>query len=154
MNNIIAIDPGVHTGIAFFENSILQKALTLGMPAAKKDGLELKNAITYLCVEIARSGVKHAYIENPSIYDRKRWKGNPNDLIKVANVAGMCFAACSLYCQAHFVKPTEWKGQTEKAIDNKRTLQLLSDAEHSIAKGQSDHVLDAIGIGLWALKRK
>lgn len=63
---------------------------------------------------------------------------------------------------ANFVKPAyvlpeEWKGQVPKKIDHQRTLALLSAEEVKVLpqrKSELLHVLDAVGIALWACGRK
>lgn len=56
-----------------------------------------------------------------------------------------------------FILPEVWKGQTPKAIDHKRTLELLTPTERALLptkKTELVHVLDAVGIALWAAGRK
>lgn len=56
-----------------------------------------------------------------------------------------------------FVTTSQWKGSVSKAIDQERTLSLLSPKEREIlpkSKAELKHVLDAVGIALWAAGRK
>ena len=61
-----------------------------------------------------------------------------------------------------FVSPAAWKGQVPKKIHHPRILRSLSEVEREIVLDVLDllpastrhNVLDAVGIGLWALKRK
>ena len=90
-------------------------------------------------------------IELPQVYQHGRSKGDPNDLIRVAFYAGSCTRI------GHGVlstpTPAEWKGQTPKAICAERIKAVL--AVHELVHlYKADHnVLDAVGIGLWALGR-
>lgn len=56
-----------------------------------------------------------------------------------------------------FVTASQWKGSVSKTIDQARTLALLSPEERSVlpkSKAELKHVLDAVGIALWAAGRK
>jgi len=144
--NLIAIDPGKHAvGWAAFGDDGLSAC---GM-------LEI-GALGYLAGR--RPDV--AVIEVPQIYDRRRWKGDPNDLIDVAIAAGMARQALCDAAEVVLVKPAAWKGQRAKAIDTEYTSGLLSLPERAVidrcgvAKSKRHNVIDAIGIGLWRLGRR
>ena len=54
------------------------------------------------------------------------------------------------------VRPATWKGQVPKRIMNNRIVSTLTQTEQALVhdKVRSNHnALDAVGIGLWALKR-
>ena len=86
--------------------------------------------------------------------------GDPNDLVDVALVAGAC--AGLLPAKVAFVKPRRWKGTAPKRVTNRRTREVLTSEEvhvytvamTAVPAGLRHNVLDAIGIGLWALGRK
>jgi hypothetical protein len=63
----------------------------------------------------------------------------------------------ALHPAPEYVLPEKWKAQVSKTLDQKRTLALLSPAEIAILprlKKELVHVLDAVGIALWACGRK
>ena len=88
-------------------------------------------------------------------------KGDPNDILYLMLINGAILK--SVPCKdADLVRVTTWKGQTPKEQMRKRILgdaefniqPKLSPAELRILGDNPNHnVLDAVGIGLWVLKR-
>jgi hypothetical protein len=147
---LLTVDPGKHAvGWAAFDGGELQRC-------------------GYLKVEdlgfLGKRGAELLICEIPQIYQGRRQEGDPNDLIPVAIVVGRVIEAvhsqriCHVEIQA--IKPSHWKGNRSKEIDQPYTLSLLSPAETSIldgcgvAKSTRHNVIDAIGIGLWHLNRR
>lgn len=102
-------------------------------------------------------------IEVPVIRPQRVERANPNNLMKVAVVAGMALASFySVTGEVEIISPQRWKGNRPKNVDNAYTLQLLSSPEKHTYKasvfelpaGIHNNVIDAIGIGLWAIKRR
>ena len=99
-----------------------------------------------------------AIIELPKVYQQSRQKGDPNDLINVAAVAGACALVCTP--PIRFVLPREWKGTTPKRIDNERTARKLTPAELQAVidcecpPSLLDNVMDAVGLGLFQVGRR
>jgi hypothetical protein len=63
----------------------------------------------------------------------------------------------ALHPAPEFVTASQWKGSTSKKLDHARTLALLTDAERRLLPTKQSelvHVLDAVGIALWACGRK
>jgi len=113
-------------------------------------------------------------IETPMVY-RKETK-NPEDIIHLACVAGA--AACAYASQGfrvEMVEPQRWKGQVPKGVHQKRTLDALGltgkrrggesagymvpddpaffgEFGASAKDGDWKHLLDAVGLALWASK--
>lgn len=163
MSRLIAIDPGVRMcGYAIFNKRKLAEA---GIVRTKYDNLYsqvfvltnlLSNEIIYSkpCVEPFNNFV----IELPVVYDKKQQKGDPNDLIRLAFVAG---AITRGLCGSHFPRaltptPREWKGTLKKEIHHERIKRACPEAEPialKTAKTYRHNVYDAIGLGLWALER-
>ncbi len=99
--------------------------------------------------------INEIVIELPQVYG-KSGKGDPNDLIRVAAIAGV--VAGRFDVKTNFVLPRTWKGQTPKPISHARARDVLSEREQkivdSVAKGApKEDVWDAVAIGLWALNR-
>lgn len=150
--NLLSVDPGNNTGWAFFNSAgVLQCCgLVKCLVPASLDALAEKV-----------SSADTVYVEIPQVYSGPRAKGDPNDLIQVAVCAGWVI---SQYRRADLktVKPAEWKGQEPKEITHKRVLASLSPYELTVfdqdlkkhPKGVQHNVVDAVGIGLWALRRK
>lgn len=97
-------------------------------------------------------------IEIPQIYVRSRSKGDPNDLIKLAACAGAIVGRLPSGVEILCARPADWKGQTPKEVTRSRCLTALSPDEiRSVrlpsAKGLQHNVWDAVGLGLWYLRR-
>lgn len=107
--------------------------------------------------------VDRLVFEMPQIYRAQKSKGDPNKLIGLAGIsmalAGMLRSKApelEVLCPT----PSEWIGQCPKATKGsaklspraQRILSRLDENEKSIVPDQHD-ALDAVGIGLWCLKR-
>ena len=142
---LVTIDPGkLVSGYAmFFEKKL------------KACGLA-KDAADILQYGVLQPGL--IVMEYPKVYDRRRWKGDPNDLLPIT-AAGAFLAGVLQPTRLKIVHPEEWKGQTPKEIQNARDQGVLSPDEVEVlesvpvAAGKMHNVIDAVGIGLWELKR-
>ncbi len=149
MDTFLAVDPSTRaTGWALF---VVGRLNACGLIRAS-DSLEMIAAVGRE-LPAGFTGI----IELPQIYRQRQQKGDPNDLIHVAAVAGACAAKCKA---SRFILPRTWKGTVPKSIDNARTLKALTAQESAVLQGVEipaflvDNVLDAIGLGLWETKRK
>lgn len=156
----LTLDPGVSTGWAVFSPQGDLEAAGL----IKFEGSFPKSTNAFPSLK----DVKKIVIEKPRIYDRKQWKGDPNDLISVALIGGFCagvgFRDMCINTRGEreikYVYPQTWKGGRPKNVDNKYTLSLLGKDEQLIlnrlglAKDKLHNVIDAVGIGLWAVGRR
>lgn len=86
---------------------------------------------------------------------------DPNDLVDITS-AGMAVAArlAKPGEKVRLVEPQAWKGQVPKPITRKRIEAKLTQNERmrlgkclTEAKGERHNLWDAVGIGLFALKR-
>lgn len=153
--NVLAIDPGNITGWALYRRNILVEADLIDY---KHSGTTNKFHFFYhKCL------LNKMIIEFPRIYDRRNWLGDPNDLLEVACCAGHFLEQSKKYgspCER--ISPQQWKGQRPKSADHKYTKRLLNEEELKIvtelekkyAKDKVHNVLDAIGIGLYAVGRR
>jgi hypothetical protein len=91
--------------------------------------------------------------EIPQVY---KGSGVAEDLIELAGIVGACSGIFAGTEGCSYV-PKEWKGQTPKAIHNKRVMAKLGTEEtRAIEKTPPallHNVIDAIGIGLFYLRR-
>lgn len=156
MAGMIAIDPGKNTGIAAFNTGgdliyccLVKYQKEFGYFSYIRQILWAMEYFTPLQVAI----------ERPQIYPQRQQKGDPNDLIDVAILAGICIGAAQ-DCSIDLVKPHAWKGSRPKTVDVNYTKSLLSPVEKRILekcdciKSELHNVIDAIGIGLWKLGRR
>ena len=144
MTYLVAIDPGKKAGVARFGDEDLVEALLVspdklpGAPQADK-----------------------LVIERPTIYPGSRIR--PSSIITLSIDVGRLVqwvAAKNPNIEVEYVQPRRWKGQRPKNVDCRYTLSLLNPAEERIVNdsrcppSQLHNVIDAIGIGLWALGRR
>ena len=152
MGWLMAIDPGVITGVALFEGTELSAV----------DLLNTKKIDYLSCLDSFMQKTDALVIEKPQIYDRKHWKGDPNNLIVLAMLVGeyTCLAK-RLHIPVYRFFPRQWKGQRSKTADHIHTKRMLTDKELIIinsAKSRTQksyfhNIMDAVGIGLYSLGR-
>ena len=146
---IIAIDPGVRMcGVALFHDS------DDGDPETRAGRLYHARWVPVRNLHLFAHDAE-LVVEMPRIYRGSgQQKGDLNDLLDLATVVGYCEG---IFHGSHRrVFPAQWKGQVPKKIMNARVLSRLDDVEKAaiVSVGAKDHnILDAIGIGLWALGR-
>ena len=148
---LLAIDPGKNIGWAAFRDGVLWCCgLVKCMDKDSASAIPRRvPTATNLVVEV------------PQVYAGPRAKGDPNDLIQVAVCAGWVIGQYT-GADLRAVKPSEWKGQEPKDITEKRVLESLSSFENSVLEAErakvkksvAHNMVDAVGIGLWALRRK
>ena len=133
--DLLAIDPGTHTGwAAFFKERLL--ACGLGEPPFEQ--------------------ALRVVIEIPQVYPAHPVP--PNDLITLAFLAGRYAGRAT--CKVSTVFPHQWKGNLSKDNCAARVRFRLSPEEKEIVdacdlpKKQLHNMMDAIGIGLFALGRE
>jgi len=160
MGGVIAIDPGRRSGFAVFDSSgvlvgagVLSDAAILARPPCPVSGV--------------------AVIEMPVVYPTRN--ADPNDLIDLAILVGDLRGYYRRQgFEVRLVKPRTWKGAVPKAIHNERTLRALTPEERALlplrprpwgsprapltspaspASLHDHNMLDAVGLGLWQLKR-
>jgi hypothetical protein len=80
-----------------------------------------------------------------------------NGLMRVASTAGVALAWCkSVFLCDNYAMPTapEWKGQKKKAAHHRQILKQVDEESRktlrAIPAGKRGHLLDAVGMALWA----
>jgi hypothetical protein len=136
---LLAIDPGKDTGWATFIGGALVSC-GLGFP---------------------NHNIDRAVIEKPQVYRRALSKGDPNDLITLAVQVGRYAERLEHGgARVDLVTPAEWKGQVPKDVHHQRIRKELTGRESDAvdlagAPSRKLHnVLDAVGLGLWLLKKE
>ena len=150
---VTAIDPGATSGWAQFASGQLFAAGTFRgdeFPSVWHRGYE-----------------QTLVIEVPRIYPGGRGKGDPNDIVTLAMRVGEIRGHYARTVSARIVEtyPRTWKGQVPKEIHHARVLAALSAQERTVLDaharrptktnphGYDHNMLDAVGLGLWFLKR-
>jgi hypothetical protein len=142
--DLISVDPGVkHSGFAFWHRGDLVGAFLV--PA----DTPMPNHFPDVPCEIV--------IELPQVYrERRKQKGDQNDLVNLAFAAGRIAGALGLPVTCY--RPHDWKGSVPKDVMVERVRSCLSPEELSKmdlpAPSLRHNVFDAVGIGLHHLKRR
>ncbi len=161
MKTTMGVDPGKDTGWAVFVDGILYAAgLSFGPfdEIAEDVALEMRRVLRLRATR--GIGPIESVIEVPQVYPQRRWKGDPNDLIGVALIAGAVGHALADSGNVEFVKPHEWKGNAPKKVGVGQTLGCLTDDERRILddsgviNSKKHNMIDAVGLGLWKLGRR
>ena len=150
---MLAIDPGINgCGVAEFDNGVLGCAYYV--PATERAQAYSSRRAYDMAAKVMAyrresSPLVEGWVEWPQVYRAGRSKGDPNDLLLVAGVAGAL--------GFNSVLPAEWKGQLPKEVVMQRVKAALSYYELGCvelpAKSLQHNVWDAIGIGLFACGR-
>lgn len=98
---------------------------------------------------------------------RPKGEKNPNSIVDLNGISGMCVVACQQLGAEHVFTPipSEWKGTVPKSVHQKRVLRrlrLTSDLTYEesgnpipgsekIPASMRTHVIDALGLACWAL---
>jgi hypothetical protein len=155
MTSLLAIDPGVHAcGVAYFVDGKLIRAGYV--KSDKKSAASASNMANEIRTWALSMSVDDCVVELPQVYDRRHSKGDPNDLIALATICG---AISCQFPRVRFVLPKEWGGQVRKEIKNARAWAKLTTEEQGrvnfpSAKSLRHNVLDAVGIGIFAIGRR
>lgn len=156
---LISIDPGVRrAGVAIWEGVSLVDARQF----YHEDGYLDLATVIYEYVEARWSEMRGIVIEKPQIYhEHSKQKGDQNDLIELAIVAGQIGAilAYGIDVPITYYLPYEWKKQMKKEVTTPRIQEALDEKEHKAillppAKKQQHNVWDAVGIGLFHIRKK
>ena len=138
-----AIDPGKHfCGASFWS----VKKTTAELMWAKL--VPTDQTIFMFCV----SGIDnlHIVIEQPRNY---RGSSATDSGVKALKDTIIRLNIEYPLCKKTYFYPDQWKGSVPKPIHNKRTLDALSIKEKTLFDTTDHNVIDAVGIGLFALGR-
>lgn len=144
MVRLIAIDPGAHTGWAVFHDSTL---VDCGLCELAKGERPPVGNIPYDLL----------YWEHPTIYPGCP-AGKARDILTLLDRA-RDIADYIKAVKKVSVLPRDWKGTIPKITQNRRDVNRLSPAERAVLLATRcipsllNNVIDAVGIGLWAVGR-
>lgn len=136
---IIGIDPGLNgTGLAWNTPSgkpVVEHVIPKQRSIRDK-AREIIHVVPAICFDVL-------VIEVPQIYQGAKQKGDPNDLVRLALLAGNVEALISTYNVIE-VLPCTWKGQLSKKVHHER----IRERTGFLRKVPHD-ALDALGILLY-----
>lgn len=94
-------------------------------------------------------------IELPKIYPFAKQKGDPDDIVKLATLAGACTRVP--HAELWLPRPQEWKGSTPEKIFHARIRSRMRPLEvvyyDDVVKDKGNAALTAIGLGFVKLDR-
>lgn len=154
-DKILTVDTGMNTGYALWSAGLRLSLLTWGGFRAKGRTVEerLKSLLIQWCGVINKYSPRYVYLEGQQF-----WAGNATsyasvastDLFKLSYITGVYFGGAVLNASVKIINTTEWKGQLTKSATALRVRRALSNYAWAAAKmeNQSEHIIDAIGMGL------
>lgn len=142
--NLLAIDPGAHTGWAYFDRGILRSC-----GVASPDD------------HFFSARIQMVAIENPRIYPDGS-QARPNDILTLARIVGRYqerYTGNAEYIQ--LVEPRGWKGTINGDVMVNRIKEQMTGEEaltylqgtFGVAKSYAHNAVDAIGLGKWAIRQ-
>lgn len=136
MGSLISIDPGKSvSGWALFESGVLARS---GVIYGRASSLRADRCVV-----------------EQMVWRPGDARSNANDLLEVATTGAVL--AGQISARVEWIPALKWKGAVPKDISHARIRAKLSEMETSriedVGKKHEKEVLDAIGIGLFALGR-
>lgn len=146
--SLLAIDPGENTGGAYFVDGALVWCDLLSLI----NGTHRAVTADHLAIEVMYIRPDDLKGESAAVVAKRM-----NDLLSVNLCAGQWIQSVNAQ-HTRRLKPHEWKGGLSKERHHPRVLDALAPAERALiprlAEYKLHNVLDAIGIGLFALGRQ
>ena len=167
MSYCLAIDPGVKaSGVCLYTplnyTTLLERqygVISADWVRYDKSPVAAAEAI-FAWLDSHQISPSKVVIEVPQVYSTRHQKGDQQDLIDLALVAGAIAASlASPLVEVSLVRPREWKGGMDKSVTKARVDRALSDAEKARirwpASSYRHNVYDAIHLALrtWDKRR-
>lgn len=161
MGLTLYIDPGkFHAGVSLFqENGTLLDAALLQAPS-KNPAQACKELGDEALRFLGRRFVHRIGCEKPSFWRQGGTRGDPNSILDLMATNGAILDAVPAH-ERFYIPVGDWKKQVPKPknksepyIIEERVRKRLAGRELTVLGDNPNHnVVDAIGIGLWDLKR-
>lgn len=167
--NLVSVDPGIRAmGAAWFSDGKLIACKLIRNPAG--DGSLADHMLVVESFALWVRAVAHTRfngftgaqprlaIEIPRVYPAARQKGDQNDLINLAVVAGGVAGHFAPGLVTRYY-PRDWKGSVNPEESNRRVVERLGASEletmarTECPKSLQHNLIDAIGVGLFHLGR-
>lgn len=156
LKNALTIDPGMHTGWAYWHTRTQLPATGQFFCCDK----HLPSYVEFMCqhldILLDRRSPTCVYIEGAEVWGdslKSITSAKRGDIFKLAYLIGAYVKTASDYCKVEIVTARAWKGQMTKAATQARVKRILG------VEYQSEHVSDAVAFGLsfdpevWNLQR-
>jgi hypothetical protein len=145
--SLVAIDPGENTGGAYFVDGVLVWSGLLSL----LDGAHTAMRADRLAIEVMYIHQNDLRGQSAPVVAKRM-----NDLLSVNIHAGQWIRSINA-AHTRRLFPHQWKGGLDKATHQPRILDALTPDERAtipkLAASKLHNVIDAIGIGLFALER-
>jgi hypothetical protein len=168
VTTLVSIDPGTEeTGIALYRAGALVDVDVLRVKRSVGNREQRASVMGRLAVDKVRAwcGLSgggtsvRVVLEYPQVY--RHGPGaevDPDDVLCLVLVLGHLWGTFhGVNGNAlELVRPATWKGQVPKRVMNNRIIATLTKTEQQLVhdKVRSNHnAIDAVGIGVWALRR-
>jgi hypothetical protein len=163
--NLLAVDPGLNaTGWARFERGTLVACGLLTASHTETVANRARRMHSGLAGVVAHASPLLLLVEKPQVYPQRKQRGDPNDLIALAVVAGALLTSMP-NTDVALISPRQWKGTIPKErkltdyLVHTRILKVLCAGERRVydyalaqhPESLRHNIADAVGIGLWAL---
>lgn len=161
MSSLVSIDPGTEeTGIALYRAGALVDVDVLRVKRSVGNREQRASVMGRLAVDrVVAWEAARIVLEYPQVYRHGAGaEVDPDDVLCLVLVLGHVWGTFHAVNgnKVELVRPATWKGQVPKRAMNNRIVSTLSPTEQQLVhdKVRSNHnALDAVGIGLWALRR-
>jgi hypothetical protein len=105
---------------------------------------------------ISRNYIGQVFIESPVFMHGYGGytAASTGSLVKLSMLCGALYLSTVMKHGTCLVEPSKWKGQLPKKVCNARVIEKLTKeslCDSGFLEKISNHALDAIGLGLWAL---
>lgn len=125
---------------------------------ANEMGTRIAVITSEMMARVGLSSVTRVIIEYPRIYKTGPAAPLPGDDLLVLSASAMAawVNLSALYPNAKIepIRPQDWKGQVPKKIMTQRILIRLNPEESAVIENpKNDNIVDAVGIGLHAMRR-
>lgn len=141
---LVTVDPGKRRcGVAVWLDGVLVWAARVAGPPTPS-GL----AARVVAVVTAHGGGGAVWV----IEDQQNYPGHDGRKGDLDSLRRVVAQLCRRVESVDLVRPAKWKGNVPKTVHHARCAQVLSDAERRRHATDVD-TLDAVALGLWALRR-
>jgi hypothetical protein len=147
LKNVLAIDPGLHTGIAYFPGDvIIPEVMDFNVDWKAKTTAEKLNSLSSRidAIEWHKKKIEHVVIEGVSVYSgslKSMTAATRGNLSLLAYIVGIYYQHFINF-DVDIISPI-WKGQLP--ISALRVwIKRINCQEY-----RSEHITSAVGLGLW-----
>ena len=163
--SLLSVDPGLSaTGWALWhDGSLVCCGLVRAFGGTDAERSAVVGAGLILRTAALECGAARTLVELPQIYRAVKAKGDPNDVVRVAALVGWIEASFPRAVHER-ASPHDWKGTIPKArrlrdyVVHERNAKALGLCYlrwfETCPESLAHNVADAVGLGLWWLKRQ